>query len=151
MNKPPLADRQAARRWPPAQLSDLRVLVVDDDADERESLAILLAASGADVRTADGVAEALDTLAAWWPDVLVSDLAMPDADGYALLRAVRAMPGGLRLPAAAVTGQASLEDRRRALGAGFRVHLAKPVDPDRLLIVLADLAKTPSPATAPSR
>jgi CheY-like chemotaxis protein len=151
MKRPPLAERQAGRRWPPERLRHVRVLLVDDDQDERETLAILLGAAGADVRCAESAAEALATLVAWWPDVLVTDIAMPGADGFALLRAVRGMPGGARLPVAAVTGQAAREDRRRALDAGFRAHVAKPVDPERLLVVVADLAApTPSSHPAPS-
>jgi len=132
--------------WPPARLRGVRVLVVDDDPDERDFLVALLGAAAADVRSASSTAEALATLAWWWPSVLLSDIGMQGGDGYTLIRAVRAMrrDGSHQLPAAAVTGHATTEDRTRALRAGYHAHLAKPVDPDRLIAVVADLAD-PSP------
>jgi CheY-like chemotaxis protein len=127
-------------QWPPPVLRGLRVLVVEDDADEREITAALLGAAGADVRSAGTAADALATLAWWWPDVLLSDIGLPGGDGYQLLEAVRSTPRGRGLPAAAVTGQTGADDRRRALRAGFRAHLPKPVDPDRLVSVVAGIA-----------
>ena len=75
--------------------------------------------------------------------MLLSDIGLPGDDGYALIRAVRRMPGGTprELPAAAVTGQSRPEDRERTLREGYQVHLAKPVDPDRVIEVVADLAR----------
>jgi CheY-like chemotaxis protein len=138
-------------RWPPARLRGVRVLIVDDDPDERDFLVALLGAADADVRSASSTTEALTTLAWWWPSVLVSDIGMQGGDGYALIRAVRSMPRGhpRQLPAAAVTGHAAAEDRTRALRAGFQAHLAKPVDPDRLIQVVADLA-SPSAGAVPA-
>jgi CheY-like chemotaxis protein len=136
--------------WPPRRLRGVRVLVVEDDPDEREFLVALLGAAGADVRSASSANEALATLAWWRPGVLVSDIGLPGGDGYDLRDAVRARPEAARVPAAAVTGQAAPEDRRRALRAGFQAHLAKPVDPDRLVTVIAGLAGTAAPAE-PSR
>ena len=140
-------------RWPPARLEGVRVLVVDDDPDERAFLVALLGAAAAEVRSAASTSEALAMLARWWPSVLVSDIGMPGDDGYTLIRAVRTMPRGhpAQLPAAAVTGHSAPEDRTRALRAGYQAHLAKPVDPDRLIAVLADLvplktAGQPSPS-----
>ncbi len=138
--------------WPPRRLRGVRVLVVEDDVDERDFLVALLGAAGADVRSASSASEALATLAWWQPGVLVSDLGLPGRDGYGLMEAVRTLPGVDRLPAAAVTGQTAPEDRRRALRAGFQAHLAKPVDPDRLVSVIASLAGTLAPAASgPSR
>jgi CheY-like chemotaxis protein len=136
-------------RWPPRRLQGVRVLVVDDDPDEREFLVALLDAAAADVRSASSTAEALATLAWWWPSVLLSDIGMQGGDGYTLIRAVRTMPRGhpQQLPAAAVTGHTAPEDRTRVLRAGYQAHLAKPVDPDRLISVVADLA-SPQPAPA---
>ena len=133
-------------QWPPRQLRGVRVLVVEDDFEEREFLVALLGAAGADVRSASSANEALATLAWWRPGVLVSDIGLPGGDGYDLMEAVRALPEAARVPAAAVTGQAAPEDRRRALRAGFQAHLVKPVDPDRLLDVIAGLAGTAAPS-----
>ena len=139
-------------QWPSPRLRGVRVLVVEDDADEREFLVALLGAAGADVRSASSANEALATLAWWQPGVLVSDIGLPGGDGYGLIKAVRRLPEAARVPAAAVTGQAAPEDRRRAMRAGFQAHLAKQVDPDRLLNVIAGLAGTAAPAAVePSR
>jgi CheY-like chemotaxis protein len=138
-------------QWPPPVLRGLRVLVVEDDVDEREITVALLGAAGADVRAASTAADALATLAWWWPDVLLSDIGLPGGDGYQLLEAVRSTARGRGLPAAAVTGQTSADDCRRALGAGFRAHLAKPVDPDRLVTVVAGLAPHARPAVERTR
>jgi CheY-like chemotaxis protein len=134
--RPHIQDQQ----WPPPRLRGVRVLVVDDDPDERDFLVALLGAAAADVRSASSGAEALSTLAWWWPSVLLSDIGMQGGDGYTLIRAIRTMPRGYQLPAAAVTGHVSPEDRNRVLRAGYQAHLGKPVDPDRLLLVVADLA-----------
>lgn len=125
-------------------LGGVRVLVVDDDLDAREVLATLLGAAGADVRTAPSTADALAELQAWWPAVLLSDIGMPGDDGYVLIRAVRALASALgsRLGTAAVTAHASSEDRVRALAAGFQAHVAKPVDPEDLIAVVAQLAQS---------
>ena len=131
------------QHWPPPRLRGVRVLVVDDDPDERDFLVALLGAAAADVRSASSTAEALSTLAWWWPSVLLSDIGMQGGDGYTLIRAVRTMPRGhpQQLPAAAVTGRVAPEDRDRVLRAGYQAYLAKPVDPDRLIVVVADLAR----------
>jgi CheY-like chemotaxis protein len=128
----------------------VRVLVVEDEVDQREFLVALLSAAAADVRSASSSAEALATLAWWWPTVLLSDIGMQDGDGYALIHAVRSMPrgGAQQLPAAAVTGHSSADDVKRVFRAGYQAHLAKPVDPDRLLAVVAGLAGPLSPTFA---
>ena len=143
---PPHVRTRREEQWPPPRLHGVRVLVVEDDAEEREFLVALLGAAGADVRSASSATEALATLAWWRPGVLVSDIGLPGGDGYQLMAAVRALPDSARLPAAAVTGQTAPEDRRRALRAGFQAHLPKPVDPDRLVHVIAGLAGTAAPA-----
>ena len=126
----------------PPSLDGLRVLVVDDDQDTRELVSALLDTSGARVRTAASVAEALQIFERWPPDVLVSDLGMPEQDGYALIREVRARERGSgRLPAVALTAYAREEERTKAREAGFQVHVAKPFDPPELLSVIADLAR----------
>jgi CheY-like chemotaxis protein len=137
INRPPTDER-----WPRSELRGVRVLVVEDEADEREFLVALLGAAAADVRSASSAAEALATLAWWWPTVLLSDIGMQGGDGYALIQAIRSMPRGTaqQLPAAAVTGRSTADDLARVLRAGYQAHLAKPVDPDRLLAVVAGLA-----------
>jgi PAS domain S-box-containing protein len=125
-----------------ADLSGLRVLLVDDEADSLEFLSISLTGCGAEVRAVSSVAEALAALAEFRPDVLISDIGMPHEDGYTLMRKVRALGpehGGLT-PAAAVTAYARTEDRMRALLAGFQTHIAKPVEPAELAAVVASLA-----------
>ena len=121
-----------------AELAGLRVLVVDDEADARELLQLLLADYGAQVRLADGAEAALQAIAAWQPDVLVSDIGMPIVDGYELLRQVRAQ--GATLPAIALTAFASADDRVRALRAGFRAHVSKPVEPAGIVATIASAA-----------
>ena len=132
-----------------AELGGLQVLVIDDEADARELLAAVLEHHGAAVQTAGSVDEALPLVERLRPDVLVSDIGMPGADGYDLIRRVRALPpgrGGLT-PAAAVTGFARSEDGRRALAAGFDRHVAKPVEPVVLVDTVQALAALrPRPA-----
>jgi PAS domain S-box-containing protein len=123
-------------------LSALRVLVVDDEPDTLEFLQTALNQFGAEVFTASSSAEALSALPRWKPDVLVSDLGMPQEDGFALIGKVRALaPGqGGDTPAAALTAYVREEDRARALDAGYQAHLPKPVDPSALARVVAGLA-----------
>jgi CheY-like chemotaxis protein len=118
------------------------VLVVEDETDTREFVAYALKGAGAEVKTAALAQEALDTLEGWTPDVLVSDIGMPGIDGYAFIGEVRrreAESGG-RLPAVALTAYAGVEDRRRAISAGFQTHLAKPLDPAEMVAAVAKLA-----------
>ena len=138
-----LRPRPDAEAPPTARsLVGLRVLVVDDDADAREAMAAVLETGEAVVTTAASAAEALDLLDHEAFDVLLSDIAMPEEDGYALIRRLRARDPehGGRIPAAALTAYARSEDRARALLAGFQMHLAKPIDPTTLMAAVADLA-----------
>lgn len=123
-------------------LIGLRVLLVEDDSDLRESLTILLEIYGASVTAVGSARDALQALEQNTPDVLLSDLSMPGEDGYALIGKVRALPAdrGGRVPAAAVTARTSAEDRRRVLAAGFQVHVPKPVHAMELATVVARLA-----------
>jgi len=127
------------------QLPSVHVLVVDDSSAIREVLTQMLEWQGATV-TAVGAAEhALDLLEQLRPDVLLSDLEMPEKDGYWLIGRVRALSpdrGGLT-PAACLTGRSDPEDRARILGAGFQYHIAKPVEMSRLLGVVGILALKP--------
>jgi len=122
------------------RLDGLRVLVVDDHGDARELLALVLRERGAEVLLAAGVSEALEVLARSSVDVLVSDLAMPGADGYALIEAVRATRGAA-MPAVALTAYAGREVRERAIAAGFTAHATKPVNPDDLVELIRKLPR----------
>jgi PAS domain S-box-containing protein len=123
-------------------LSGLKVLVVDDEADTCRLIRRVLEDYHADVVTASSVAEALPLLESSRPDVLVSDIGMPDVDGYDFLRRVRALGAarGGKIPAIALTAFARSEDRTRALMAGYSVHVSKPVEPQELLATVASLA-----------
>jgi PAS domain S-box-containing protein len=125
-----------------ASLRGVKVLIVDDEPDSRRVLNLMLEHYGAEVRAAASAAEGLRVLGQWGPDVLISDIAMPVEDGHDLIRSVRAMgPGPLsRIPAIALTGYARSEDRARALGAGYQMHFAKPVDAPQLAEAVALLA-----------
>jgi hypothetical protein len=127
-----------ARRAQFTRLDGVRVLVVDDEPDARDLMKRLLRESAAEVADAKDVAEALHLIRSFAPHVLVSDVGMPRQDGYDLIRQVRS---GERadLPAIALTAFARDEDRRRALLAGYQLHLAKPVDPADLTSAIAEL------------
>jgi signal transduction histidine kinase/CheY-like chemotaxis protein len=121
-------------------LEGLRVLVVDDDVENRDALAANLASERAHVLTAGSAAEALEVLKSSRVDVLLSDIAMPLEDGYTLIRKVRALDGAAaKTPAAALTALARDEDRQQSLDAGFQLHLAKPIDSAALIAAVASL------------
>ncbi len=122
-------------------LGGMRVLVVDDEADARAILDAALAQFGAQVRTAASAGEAIDLFPVWRPDVLVADIAMPYEDGYDLIRRVRSLEQteGGRIPAVAITAYAQNEDRARALLAGYDEHLAKPINPRKLAVLVGSL------------
>lgn len=123
-------------------LDGLKVLVVDDDADSREFITVVLERCKADVTPVASASEAIQALDNYKPDVLVSDIGMPGEDGYMLMRKVRARSPeqGGTIPAAALTAYARAEDRTQAISAGFQIHLPKPVDPSELAVVVASLA-----------
>jgi PAS domain S-box-containing protein len=127
----------------PAGLGGLRVLVVDDEADARDMVSAMLVRCDVQVRAVASAREALSALDEAGFDAIVSDVGMPAEDGYTLIEQVRLRPAerGGRTPAVALTAYARVEDRARALLAGFQMHLAKPVDPAELLIVLANVAQ----------
>ncbi len=122
-------------------LRDLSVLIVEDDEDSRMLLGAMLRRAGAAVRPVASASAALLELQRHVPDVIVSDIGLPDQDGYGLIRAIRALPAPVgQIPAMALTAYARPEDRRLALLAGFELHLAKPVDSDALCNAVASLA-----------
>jgi CheY-like chemotaxis protein len=115
-------------------LGGLRVLVVDDDPDTLDLVRTILTAAGASVRTATNVAETLDALQTWTPSLLLADIGLPGEDGHVLIEKVRRLDAerGGGVPAVALSAYARHEDRERALAAGYRAHLAKPVEPAEL-------------------
>lgn len=119
-------------------LAGLSVLVVDDDADTRELVAEVLGQCGAEVRTAGSASDGWTLLTPWTPDVIVSDVGMPEEDGYRFIERVRA--AGNRVPAVALTAYARSSDKLRALAAGFQAHLPKPAEPAELIAIVASLA-----------
>lgn len=138
----------------PPQLMGLRVLVVDDEANARDLVSAILAECEAEVKTASSAAEALAILSEfsqWQPDVLISDIEMSGVDGYEFMRQVRKLPAerGGRVPAVALTAYARVEDRMRALSAGFQMHVPKPVEPAELLTVLASVTGRLARSTGP--
>jgi len=123
-------------------LAGLTVLVVDDEPDARELITTVLEQAGARTVTAGGAESALELLARERPDVLLSDIGMSGADGYDLMRQVRALSPeqGGRIPAAALTAYSRAEDARQAIDSGFQRHVAKPVEPEALVAQVAALA-----------
>ena len=128
------------RRGTGARVDGLRVLVVDDHDDARELLELVLRERGAEVHLAGNVAEALRVLAGGAIDVIVSDLAMPGADGYELIAAIRAARGS-PVPAVALTAYAGADVREQAIAAGFAAHATKPLNPDDLVELIAKLPR----------
>jgi PAS domain S-box-containing protein len=140
----PAASREALR----SALSGRTILVVDDEAGVRELLAVVLGRQGALVVSAASVEEAVALFEAEKPDLVVSDIAMPGADGYALAHRLRLREAS-SVAAVALTAYAAPEDAARALAAGYRAHIAKPVDPDVVVRTLAGLLDGPAPSAAP--
>ncbi len=126
----------------PSTLDGLQILLVDDEADARDLMTTLLEQWGVIVTAVASVPEAIKVLKQLTPDLLISDIGMPGEDGYALIRQVRELEAerGGRVPAVALTAYARVEDRTRALAAGFQMHVAKPVNPAELATVVASLA-----------
>ena len=116
------------------KLNGIRILLVEDEPDARELIALTLRRSGADVEAVDSAASALHRMQSFIPDVLLSDIGLPEESGYDLIRTVRALPTDLnKVPAIALTAFAAESDRQMSMSAGFHAHLAKPVEPDRLI------------------
>jgi signal transduction histidine kinase/CheY-like chemotaxis protein len=138
---PPAADLTSSVRG-------IRLLVVDDEPDARDLLQTLLGMYGMVVETAASAAEALERLKHFQPDAIVSDIGMPDEDGYVLIRKIRTLPqeNTKNIPAIALTAFARKEDRMQALLAGFNAHLAKPVEPTTLVAMIADRVGRTAPS-----
>jgi CheY-like chemotaxis protein len=139
---PATPDARAEDLYPPVSLESLRVLVVEDEPDTQEFLKRLLESQGATVVTAASAEDAVDAVRECSPHILLSDIGLPDVDGYELIRRIRqpAERGGSFIPAIALTAYARPEDRARAFHAGYQAHLSKPVEPGELLMTIASFA-----------
>jgi CheY-like chemotaxis protein/anti-sigma regulatory factor (Ser/Thr protein kinase) len=118
---------------PTLPLSNVQVLVVDDEVDTRELIVFVLEQAGAIVTAVPSAFAALEVLAQFKPDVLVSDIGMPEMDGYMLMPQIRAMSQGKQILAVALTAYAGESDRQQALAAGFQQHISKPIEPEMLV------------------
>ncbi|MBD3884545.1 GAF domain-containing protein [Phormidium tenue FACHB-886] len=127
-------------------LSAIRILVVDDDAGSRELVAFVLEQAGAIVTTAASGVEALEAFSQSVPNLIVSDIGMPEVDGYMLLRQIRNLPleQGGQIPAIALTAYAGELDQKQALAAGFQRHLAKPIAPEAVVAIVTELVSSAS-------
>ncbi len=125
------------------RIDGIRVLVVDDERDTRDLLRVMIEQLGGEVKTCASSGEALSLLRGWKPDVIVSDIEMPGEDGYEFIRKVRnsEVERERLTPAAALTAYARTEDRLRALSAGYQMHVAKPVEPAELAVVISSLVR----------
>jgi CheY-like chemotaxis protein len=128
-----------AARPPRQRIEGARIVVVDDDDASRRIMTKALTNAGAIVRECTNARDALDTVADWQPDVLVSDLAMPNEDGYSLIRRIR--ENGSGIPAVAITAYTRAEDQAKVHDAGFQRHVAKPFDPADLVQAVSELAR----------
>jgi PAS domain S-box-containing protein len=138
------AGNQLVSASPAPELGDLtgiRVLALDDDADSLDLVTRILSTRGADVRTANSVASATEILKTFTPDVILSDIGMPAQDGYDFIRQLRERPFFAGIPAVALTALARVEDRTRALNAGFQSHIAKPLASAELVAVVRSLGR----------
>lgn len=125
-------------------LTAIRILIVDDDLDSSEMLKVILTNYGAEIRTADSAQAALQTLDYWTPEVIVSDIGMPNEDGYSLIQQIKELEQkrGVKIPAIALTGYAGKQNQDLVLAAGFQTHFSKPVDLDGLIHTITNLATT---------
>lgn len=134
----------------PASLTGIRALIVDDDTDTRDFLTYLLQMQGAIVTSVDSAFQAISTIEQSAPDILLSDIGMPDMDGYALMQTIRASKHGHTFPAIALTAYAGELDRQQALKVGFVRHITKPIDPEALIAIVRELVSDSSPDHIPS-
>jgi signal transduction histidine kinase/ActR/RegA family two-component response regulator len=135
-----------SRPVPPLErLDGLHILIVEDNADGRELMSLVIEQAGARVTAVASAREAFEALESLQPDALVSDIGLPDEDGYALIARLRSQEadGGGFLPAVALTGYVRTEDRARVLAAGFQVHVPKPVDPAELTAAIVAVTRDP--------
>jgi CheY-like chemotaxis protein len=139
---PVLWEEEIETSTPPVRAappSSRRILVVDDNPDSAESLAMLLSLSGNETFTANDGAEALEAAGRLVPDILLLDIGLPKMNGYEVCRSIRSQPWGANMTIVALTGWGQDEDRRRSVEAGFDGHLVKPIDHGLLASLLADV------------
>ncbi len=125
----------------PNRFSGIEILVIDDEMDSLNILTLVFEQEGAEVRSAVSAKQALDIFNKSTPDIIISDIGMPEVDGYTLLTKIRALPQGKNLPAIALSAYAGDIDRQRSLDVGFQEHLNKPVDIYSLLNVTVEILK----------
>ncbi len=144
MNLEPQKPQDKARVEDAPNLQGVRVLIVDDEIDTLKLLVFILEQHGAQVRAVSSGSSALEVMAQWQPDLLLSDIGMPEVDGYMLIRQIRSLPPeqGGQIRAIALTAYAGETDQQQILKAGFQKHITKPVDPVELVSVIADLVGT---------
>ncbi|GAP94501.1 response regulator [Leptolyngbya sp. NIES-2104] len=118
-------------------LQGLRILLVEDEPDSREMMIVALEAEGAEIVAVENVTSAFTALSGWQPDLLISDIRMPDSDGFTFLQTLRSQ--SILIPAIAVTGSATDDERKEAFAAGFQRHLPKPIDLDLLYQTITEL------------
>ncbi len=131
---------------PAPDFQRLHVLIAEDDIDSAAAVTAILKLHGCETQTAGTASECLRITGEWPTDVLVCDVGLPDDDGYGLLKRLRSLPAGEHIPAIALTAYSRPEDRAKALAAGFRAHLSKPLDPESLLHEIAEAIKDRSAA-----
>jgi CheY-like chemotaxis protein len=139
----PQNEQNSEQPEPSLDLQGIEILVVDDDVDTREFVVFLLEQYGAQVRSVGSAHEALAALTQSVPDLLLSDIGMPDVDGYMLIQQVRSLPPeqGGQIRAIALTAYAGEINYQQALSAGFQSHLSKPVEPNELVALVTKLAQ----------
>ncbi len=143
INTLPAQSRPAQSIVDGSKLKDLRVLLVDDDEGTLELLSSVLAQSGAEVKGQPSVRGALALIKTWRPDVIVSDIAMPEEDGYAFIKQLQALSpeAGGTIPMIALTAYVGIKERAQVLASGFQMYVPKPVEPTELLEVLANYVR----------
>ncbi|WP_414582455.1 AAA-like domain-containing protein [Scytonema sp. PCC 10023] len=144
LSAPQQLPRDNSQSQPAANLKDVKILIVDDDTDVREFLSFVLQEHGASVTIAASATEALTLMPQSQPNILLSDIAMPEVDGYNLIRQIRAMSPqqGGQIPAIALTDYAGSTTEHKMLAAGFQKYITKPVMPDELMTLIAELLST---------
>ena len=131
---------------PPAILDGVKILFVDDSSDDRALMKTCLTTQGAEVNVASSARDALASVAGWAPDIIISDIGMPQEDGCSLIRRIRDLPAPIgRIPAIALTAFGLPADRERTLNAGFQLHLTKPCRSEDLTEAIRSLLHAPPP------